>query len=182
MNYPFILKFSSITNLSDARYAAGAWADFIGFCFDPSLPEYIEPQKAKEITGWINGPVFTGEFGQQPIEWIQDFVNALSLQAIQIPADYKDKRVLDMGLRIIARTSSSVQTEFMEKADLLLTDDPKVYTFLKSHFEQPVILSFSDAHLKAGDYDGIDFKGIREEKPGTRNHAMWNEILEPYMG
>jgi phosphoribosylanthranilate isomerase len=91
MNYPFILKFTSITNLSDARYAAGAWADFAGFCFDPSLPEYLEPQKAKEIAGWINGPLLTGEFGFQPVEWIQDFAKALSLHAVQVPANYKEQ-------------------------------------------------------------------------------------------
>jgi phosphoribosylanthranilate isomerase len=49
MNYPFILKFSSISNLTDARYAAGAWSDFIGFCFDPSSDHYIEPKSAKKL-------------------------------------------------------------------------------------------------------------------------------------
>jgi len=182
MNYPFILKFSSITNLSDARFAAGSWADFVGFCFDPSRPEYIEPKQAKEIAGWINGPLLTGEFGQQPIEWIQDFINALDLKAIQIPSDYKDSKVLEMGVRVILKVDKKDRHELMEQADMLITDNTEVYEFLKSTYQKPVILSFHDNLLKADDYDGIDFKGIKEDKPGTRNHALWNEILEPFMG
>jgi phosphoribosylanthranilate isomerase len=182
MNYPFILKFSCISNLSDARYAAGAWADFIGFCFDPSLPDYIEPAKASEIAGWINGPLITGEFGHQPIEWIQDFANATGLKAIEIPADYKDENIISLGLRIIIRAEEKTQTALMDKADLFITNDPEVYQFLKSAYDRPVIFSVNDMAIKADDFDGISFRGVREDKPGTRNHAMWNEVLEPFMG
>jgi phosphoribosylanthranilate isomerase len=181
MNYPFILKFSGITNLSDARYAAGAWADFTGFCFDPSLPEYIEPKQASEIAGWINGPLITGEFGNQPIEWIQDFEKAIGFKAIEVPADYKDENIVALGLRLIIRVEEKTQTELMEKADLFITSNPEVYQFLKSNYEQPVIFSVSDLAIKADDFDGIAFRGIKEDKPGTRNHAMWNEVLEPFM-
>jgi phosphoribosylanthranilate isomerase len=182
MNYPFILKFSSITNLSDARFAAGSWADFVGFCFDPALPDYIEPARAKEIAGWINGPLLTGEFGSQPIEWIKDFIHALSLQAIQVPSTYQDGEILNLGVRVIVKVDRPEETPLMRKADLLLASDPQIYSYLKMLFEQPVILAFDNTELKAGNYDGIDFHGIREDKPGTRNHALWNEILEPYMG
>lgn len=180
MNYPFILKFASVSNLSDARYAAGSWADFVGFCFDPSKPQYIEPGTAKEIAGWINGPMLTGEFGQQPLEWIKDFASALNLQAIEVPATYTDHGIYDLGLRVIVRVESEMQSDIMEKADLLLAADRKIYSFLKNFYLQPIILAYKENHLVAEDYDGIELEGAPEDKPGTRNHALWNDILSPY--
>lgn len=181
MNYPFILKFSSITNLSDARYAAGMWADFIGFCFDPSKPEYLEPSKAKEIAGWINGPLITGEFGNQPIEWIQDFVKALDLKVVQVPATFQGD-VASLGLKLIATVESEVQTGIMAKADMLITSDENIYKFLKAHYTQPVLMMLDEHYINADQFDGIALKGAMEDKPGTRNHSLWNEILEPYAG
>jgi phosphoribosylanthranilate isomerase len=182
MNYPFILKFSKITNLSDARYAAGAWADFVGFCFDPSLPEYLEPNKAKEIAGWINGPLLVGEFGMQPVEWISDFVKAIPLKAVQIPASYTDETIFNLGLRILVKVSEPIQSPIMQNTDIFVAENEATYQFLKSNYEQPVIFSFKDVHENVEKYDGIELDGIMEDKPGTRNHGMWNDILEPYLG
>lgn len=182
MNYPFILKFSSITNLSDARYAAGMWADFIGFCFDPSRPGYLEPAKAKEISGWINGPLLTGEFGNQPIEWIQDFVNVLHLKVIQVPSSYQGAGIASLGLKLIVQVESEEKTPLMEKADMFVTADQNIYGFLKAHYTQPVLMSLDENNTDASRFDGIDLQGGSEDKPGTRNHSLWNDILEPYSG
>lgn len=182
MNYPFILKFSSITNLSDARYAAGMWADFIGFCFDPSKPEYLEPAKAKEIAGWINGPLVTGEFGNQPIEWIQDFINALGLKVIQVPSSYQDINIASLGLKLIVEVKSEERAAIMDKADMFVTGDKNIYSFLKAHYTQPVLFCLDGNTSDASRFDGIALRGGNEDKPGTRNHSLWNDILEPYSG
>lgn len=182
MNYPFILKFSSITNLSDARYAAGMWADFIGFCFDPSKPEYLEPAKAKEIIGWINGPLVTGEFGNQPLEWIQDFINALGLKVVQVPASYQGGDIPSLGLKLIVHVESEEKIPIMDKADMFVTADENIYHFLKVHYTQPVLMNLDENNVDADKFDGIALQGGSEDKPGTRNHSLWNEILEPYSG
>ena len=180
MNYPFILKFSSVTNLSDARYAAGMWADFIGFCFDPSKPEYLEPAKAKEIIGWINGPLVTGEFGNQPLEWIQDFVKALDLKVVQVPAEYSGEEIASLGLKLIVAVNSETRTTIMDIADMFITGDENIYKFLKTHYTQPVLMRVGENNMKADQFDGIALLGGTEDKPGTRNLSLWNEILEPY--
>ncbi|MGM0738562.1 MAG: phosphoribosylanthranilate isomerase, partial [Bacteroidota bacterium] len=54
------LKICGITTLEDARFAAGAMADYLGFLFYPGSPRYLSPRKAAEISGWIEGPEKVG--------------------------------------------------------------------------------------------------------------------------
>ena len=56
-----IVKAGSITNLTDARFFAAYDVDFIGFNFDPKSPDYISPQNALAIKGWITGPKIVAE-------------------------------------------------------------------------------------------------------------------------
>lgn len=180
MTYPFLLKFSSITNLSDARYAAGMWADFIGFNFDPTSDNYIEPSQAASISGWISGPATVGEFGHQPLSWILDFAQQLKLQVVQIPADYADMGIFDTGLRTIVEVHHTSDTAVIKKADLLLCHDQAVYNFLSSHYQQPVIYQSRQLNEDASKFGGLAIKGESETAPGTRNQGDWTEYLERF--
>lgn len=178
MNYPFILKISSVTNLSDARYAAGVWADYLGFCCDPSSLNYIDPNKIKEIKSWVNGPEIVLEFKSQPIEWIADFCNEIKPHAIQIPIENFNNNLLDLNLKIILEINSVCDipegnfTLASSNGDIAQQYKNKGYTVLY----QPSNLS---ENIDA--YNGIALEGQREDKPGTRDHGSWTDFLEPYM-
>ena len=181
MNYSFVLKFSAIRNLSDARYAAGFWADFIGFNFNPEHPAYIDPAKAKEISGWINGPIVVGEFGHQPIEWISDFIKAIPLQAIQIPSDYPYPEIFNIpNIKFIIEVNDIEKKDHIEKADMLLCSDPAVYHALKISTDHPVIYENIQVDTDASALDGVAFVGGNEDKPGTRNQSEWTDFLEKW--
>lgn len=180
MNYPFLLKFSSISNLSDARYAAGMWADFIGFNFDPSSPSYIEPGKAQSIISWINGPALVGEFGEQPLEWITDFTKLLSIQVVQIPATYSDLNLFETGLKTIVVVNDTAHHPSVEKADILLTENMDVYKHLIGLSDKPVIFQSLTLTEDASEFRGLSILGQTEDKPGTRNQADWTEYLERF--
>lgn len=189
MNHNFKLKFSSITNLSDARYAACAWADFIGFCFDTNKPEYIEPQKAKEIASWINGSVIVGEFGYQPIEWITDFISAIPCGAIQIPANYTDHKIWEFSLPIIVEfkdneieIDAEINFENNQNIKALLCYNLETALYLTQKYNIPVLLQSSNyTHFKKLDAKiGIGLKGEMETVPGTRNHDDWNVLFESF--
>ncbi|NQW43539.1 MAG: hypothetical protein HQ463_08935 [Bacteroidetes bacterium] len=182
MNYPFLLKFSSITNLSDARYAVCAWADFVGFCFDASKPEYIEPNRAKEIAGWINGSLIVGEFGHQPIEWISDFTKNIPCHALQIPSNFENLNVLDLNLPIILEIHDTINEYLIKAAKCLLVFDKTQAEILAVQYNIPVILETTNLdELKTlHENTGIALKGEFEKVPGTRNHESWNALLEPY--
>ncbi|CAN5161037.1 hypothetical protein BH23BAC1_BH23BAC1_27960 [soil metagenome] len=73
-----------INNLSDARYCAGMGVELMGFNLIPESPEYITPDKFKEITGWISGVYIVGEFGNSTPEVIESIVNAIELDYIEV--------------------------------------------------------------------------------------------------
>lgn len=59
---PTKVKICGITTLEDARYCAGAGADYLGFIQYPESPRYIEPARAKEIIEWLYGSEAIGVF------------------------------------------------------------------------------------------------------------------------
>ncbi len=78
------LKFGEVTNLSDARFAAGSQAKFVGFSLDPENENYIESEDLKEITGWIEGIGLVGEFGKQDFEEISQAIQDFNLDYVQL--------------------------------------------------------------------------------------------------
>ena len=70
-----IIKAGSITNLTDARFFAAYDVDYIGFCFDPVSPDYISPQNALAIKGWISGPKIVAEFVNQDLDNVKNIIS-----------------------------------------------------------------------------------------------------------
>ena len=52
---------SSVTNLSDARFATGMGVDFIGFNIDENANDAISLTDFTAITAWLEGPIMVGE-------------------------------------------------------------------------------------------------------------------------
>lgn len=76
------IKLSPITNLSDARFAAAAGIEYMGFCFDPSSPDFLLPIKAREILEWTSGSHAIGEFGKQEVEEIAELSELLNMDVV----------------------------------------------------------------------------------------------------
>jgi phosphoribosylanthranilate isomerase len=62
------VKICGITRLEDARFAAGAGADYLGFIQHPESARYIEPARAREIIGWLHGVEAVGVFVNETAE------------------------------------------------------------------------------------------------------------------
>ena len=65
------VKICGITNLEDARCAAEAGADFLGFIFYPPSPRYVTPEQAGDIIQAIHA-----EFGEAVPRCVGVFVDA----------------------------------------------------------------------------------------------------------
>lgn len=63
-----LVKISGVNNLSEARYCAGMGAGILGFCPEPGHPDFVDIKKFREISGWVQGVKFAGEFYSSQIE------------------------------------------------------------------------------------------------------------------
>ena len=61
------VKVNAVDNLSDARYCAGMFVDFIGFSLKNVQNEWIDVSKIKEMTNWLAGVTLIGEL--QGTDW-----------------------------------------------------------------------------------------------------------------
>lgn len=78
------IKICGITNLEDARFAAGALADYLGFIFYEKSPRYIEPGEAGAIINWIEGPEKVGVFVNQPLDDVNRIAKETGLDYVQL--------------------------------------------------------------------------------------------------
>jgi phosphoribosylanthranilate isomerase len=95
------IKIGSITNLSDARWAAAAGVDFMGFCFNAGNPFFIPPVKAKEIMEWTTGVQVIAEFNEMPLQDISAIAELLQVDFIQVENDITNNDLKSVGVPFI---------------------------------------------------------------------------------
>lgn len=78
------IKICGITNLADARFIAGAQADYLGFIFYEGSSRYIDPAKAGAIINWIDGPQKVGVFVNQPLDDVNMVARQTGVDLVQL--------------------------------------------------------------------------------------------------
>ncbi len=78
------VKICGLTNLADARFAAGAGADYLGFIFVEGTPRYIEPAMVGAISEWVEGPKKVGVFQNQELSVVIETARLVGLDIIQL--------------------------------------------------------------------------------------------------
>ncbi len=78
------VKICGITNLADARYAAGAGADFLGFIQHPASQRYVDPRLLKDLIAWIHGPKSVGVFVDVESDAVNRAADAAGFDFVQL--------------------------------------------------------------------------------------------------
>jgi phosphoribosylanthranilate isomerase len=78
------IKICGITNLEDARFCAGAGADFLGFIQYPESPRYVDPEMANQIIAWVYGPRPVGVFVNEDAATINRICETAGFQLAQL--------------------------------------------------------------------------------------------------
>lgn len=92
-NQPTRIKICGITNLDDARCAAKAGADFLGFIFYARSPRFVAPERAAAIAQALRGefgaqaPRLVGVFVNESVERVQAVLDAAGLDLAQLHGD-----------------------------------------------------------------------------------------------
>lgn len=95
-----VVKICGLTNLSDARAAAEAGADLLGFIFYPPSPRYVRPEAVREIVAFVkesgkdnpppatrHSPLFIGVFVNEALARVRQILDYCGLDAAQLHGD-----------------------------------------------------------------------------------------------
>ncbi len=133
------IKLGNINNLSDARFAAAAGIDYMGFCFDNTNVNYIPPVKAQQIIEWTTGCFVVAEFGQQSLREITDIVELLNIDIVELNNDLLPDDIKAIDKPIIKKIDISAwSAEAIEKQLNAYADKVDAFHLYNSeHTTQP---------------------------------------------
>lgn len=202
MSLKISVKVGGVTNLSDARYCAGMGVELLGFTLDPASPQYITPETYADITGWLAGVKFVGEFEGMEIENIKlatqnytvDYLETNNqalleeLSMLGLPIIYKleiieasDIEKLGQTIQVLVDYCEQVIVScelesLFEKLDLAIKS--------LSDVEVPILSAFAvnqdtiEAIVAEKNYSGIALKGSEEELAGFKDYGELMDLLE----
>ena len=116
------IKICGITNLDDARCAARAGADFLGFIFYPKSPRFVKPEQVAIVTEAIqsefgaNAPRNVGVFVDEPVSRVLAILDTAHLDLAQLHGSERPEEMR----RLQARAFKAIrpQTRDDSKADV----------------------------------------------------------------
>ncbi len=127
MGYITRLYFKDLTNLSDARFAAAADAEFVGFSFDPISTNYVAPNAMMEMRGWLSGPKIVGNF------------NLIAPDDLNLEIDNYELEVVELDFSLYAGYARSVHAETILRLKLSALDQAGL-----RHFDGDYLLIHAD--------------------------------------
>lgn len=194
------VKISGITNLSDARYCAGMYVNLIGFSLEEGTEKFVNPAQYKEITGWLSGLEFVGEFdtlsANDVLETLKNYPSISWVEHTRIDDLVTLKKagyqvIYKKDLAEVKHMEKDVATKLREEGiifhitsndDPLTVSDKEVISLLTKDCE--VILGAGlSAENVIGLVDELNLKGIvleggEEIKPGLKDFDALADILE----
>lgn len=119
------IKICGITTLHDARIAAGAGADMLGFNFYPPSPRYLPPEACRTITDALREemgdrcPLLVGVFVNEPDA--QTILKQAGLDAAQLHGDEPPSALAAFGDRAFKAIRPRDRNEAWQKATAFTT-------------------------------------------------------------
>ncbi len=115
------VKICGITNIEDARCAASAGADLLGFIFYPRSARYVTPAQAGEITRALQAefgpaaPRMVGVFVDAPVGEIAETAAAAGLDLVQLHGTETPEMVDALNVRALrVRAFKAIRSRTLE--------------------------------------------------------------------
>ncbi|MBV6642601.1 MAG: hypothetical protein KI791_17920 [Cyclobacteriaceae bacterium] len=188
------VKINQVSSLSDARYCAGMGVDVLGFSLVAGNPSYVDPQQFKEITQWVSGPKFAGEFDSASVDQIKLASVDYSLDFIEISSPDYLETVAELNIPIILKSTVSSESDLEKLSEIvsfggdflqylhLEIDHSKLDEFNNglSQLNTPLVLHTNDpaANLDQLLKHGISLTAKQEEQTGLQDYGEIMDVLE----
>lgn len=194
------VKIGGITNLSDARYCSGMYVNLLGFSVEQTSDKYVSPAQFSEITGWLSGLEYVGEFEEANAEGVletlknypgiswaehQDIETLIELKDSGLSLIYKKdlEEVRDQEYQVgTAVSEAGIILHLTSNHEILTAEDLEVINLISERCEiilgaglssENVLDLLADHTLK-----GIALTGGTEIKPGLKDFDELADILE----
>lgn len=184
-----IVKVGAVTNLSDARYCAGMWVNFLGFCFDKNSQYYVSPEKFEEIAQWVSGVPFVGEFTTGSIEEITEIARKYKVDIVQVNSSTLVDGLKKEGFQVMLEQEIN-ELDITHIPDyLILNSDSEPLADEIAEIENltkqtNVLLATGlttnnlENLLELTKCQGIALKGSSETRPGFKDYDELADIFE----
>ncbi|AWW28666.1 phosphoribosylanthranilate isomerase [Echinicola strongylocentroti] len=196
------VKISTVNNLSDARYCAGMYVDLMGFNLEEGSKDFMSAEKYKELTEWLSGLKYVGEFESTHPDSILETVKEYpGLSYVQITEEAHLQMLVNTSYQLILKQEIQAMGQLEDLAGkaatyrennilLLLESDNLEFNEEVSQLVKDIagkcdlLLGFG---LEAGVVEtiinqtgikGIALKGGDEIKPGLKDFDELADILE----
>jgi len=191
----------SVNNLSDARYCAGMGVDLIGFDIDPHHEDYLSAEAFREITEWLSGVSFVGEFTKADAHTVREVASNYQLDFIQVAQPEQLLELSTINIPLILNVivdQESLSSKDLEGTlqycqnicDYIVIDgdfdirNENIYKSVHNlAIKFPILLGGSlnqenIQHIDVLPIRGITLKGSDEIKPGYKDFDELADVLE----
>ena len=171
---------NGISNLSDARYCAGMFVDYLSFELNPSHPDYIALDKVIEIKNWLSGVKIGGRLTEWPDNLTETNWTDLALDFIIINNADNRTKALTLVDELFFEVGQE-QVDLSKYKNILANAGvfESMETLHSSVFVGPdVTLDMMDSLLANENIAGIALKGNHEERPGESSYEDLMDVLE----
>lgn len=195
-----IVKVGEVNNLSDARYCAGMGVEMLGFRLEDQHEHFVDPDKFREITEWVAGVKYVGEFDSADTETITSTLTAYQLDFIQTGNLEVIGSIGLTNIGLIYHIDLSRENGLSQLDELLALKNRIDYIVLENEIDPdhipdkslistlqdiaPVLLACGptssnvETLLEELSVSGIALKGGEEIKPGIKDFDELADILE----
>lgn len=114
------IKICGITNLEDARFASGAYVDYLGFIFYPKSPRFVDSAKAGAMINWLEGPEKVGVFVNQPLDEVNQTAKESGIDIVQLHGEESPEYcdlVEKPVIKVIHITEDTTFNQIQEKVE-----------------------------------------------------------------
>ena len=171
---------NGISNLSDARYCAGMFVDYLSFELNSSHPDFIPIEKILEIKNWLSGPKIGGRISQWPEELQESDWEKLALDFLIVNQETFKNKALACVSEIFFELGEEDLNLNQFQHVLINADElnEKEINHLSIFVGPNVNIDTLDTLLDNGNVIGIALKGNHEIRPGESSYEDLMDVLE----
>lgn len=193
----------SLTNLTDARYAAGMGVEYLGFVVNAALPQFVEPTLYKNMAEWLAGVKLIGQVGAATPDEVNAQLSQYALHGIATTnpetAAYASEHGLEVfltikGTEILQPATAAFLAQQQPNAAYFILENEEDNSPLNDHEKEqlrllatayPLVLGYGfDAQNVCSLLDTLPLSGIalrgggEEIRPGFKDLSDLADVLE----